>query len=433
MPDVPMPRLSDSMEEGTVVRWLKADGDRVRRGEEIAEIETDKATMAYEADADGVLSHLVAEGETVAVGAAIARIGDAAGPGPVPAEQAAAAPRSANGAGRSPAAGDGAGAAPAARDGLSASPVARRLATSLGVDLHQVPGSGPHGRILKTDVRAAAAATAPAAASDAPVLAPPPSAPAIAPEPATPSEPAVAAAASDGSGAAIGARGAAERHPLTRLQQTVARRMAESRATVPDFSVSADVDMRAVLDLRERLAARTDPAPSINDVLIKLVAVALRRHPRVNGAYRDGVLETFERVNVGFAVAAEDALVVPTVFDADRLGLAQIATATRRLAQRVRDGAITPPELAGGTFTVSNLGMFGVDRFAGIINPPQAAILCVGAAKRRPVALEDDTVVVRPVATLTLVCDHRILYGADASRFLATVRELAEDPVLALG
>jgi pyruvate dehydrogenase E2 component (dihydrolipoamide acetyltransferase) len=207
--------------------------------------------------------------------------------------------------------------------------------------------------------------------------------------------------------------------------------MAESKATVPDSQVSTDVDMDACRDLRARLkeaAAEGQAVPSFNDMVVKACALALREHPRANGSYRDGRFELHERVNIGVAVAAEEALVVPTVFDADLKSLGEIARASRSLAERVRDNAISPPELAGGTFTVSNLGMFGVTHFTAVINPPQAAILAVGAIVEQPV-VRDGQLAVGHVMTLTLSCDHRILYGADAARFLARVRELLEQPL----
>ncbi len=207
--------------------------------------------------------------------------------------------------------------------------------------------------------------------------------------------------------------------------------MAESKATVPEFTLQADVDMAGCVALRaelKELATDERPAPSYNDMVVKACAIALREFPRANGAYRDGRFELYSRVNVGVAVAAEDSLVVPTVFDADRKGLGEIARETRALAERVRTGAITPPEVSGGTFTVSTLGMYGITSFAAVINPPQAAILAVGELAPRPLARDGD-VVVRRVMSLTLVCDHRILYGAPAAEFLGRVRALLERPV----
>jgi pyruvate dehydrogenase E2 component (dihydrolipoamide acetyltransferase) len=239
---------------------------------------------------------------------------------------------------------------------------------------------------------------------------------------------------------------------LTRTQQTIARRMAESKATIPHFALQADVDMEECVALRTELkrlapqqhaSANDEPAsaagetgeaaPTYNDMVVKACALALREKPRANSSYRDGRLQLHSRVNVGVAVASDSdkpaggALIVPTVFDADTKSLGEIARETRALAGRVRDGSITPPELGGGTFTVSNLGMFGVSAFTAIINPPQAAILSVGSLAPRAV-IRDGEVVARQTMTVTLACDHRILYGADAARFLARVRELLEAP-----
>jgi pyruvate dehydrogenase E2 component (dihydrolipoyllysine-residue acetyltransferase) len=464
-----MPRLSDSMEEGTILKWLKADGDPVSRGEELVEIETDKATMVYEADEEGVLAIVAAEGATVAVGAPIASIGAPAADGDasVAAVAAEGAPdgeaRPEAGDGDRVTAGDGAAdglgeaskepgadtplseepspvpepaatatAVPAAAEGngsvrVKASPVARRMARERGIELGQVRGTGPGGRIVKSDVEAAApGAAAPATqAPPAPAPAPPP-APVAAPAPAQPPAPQPVAAAGDpGTG-----RGVTTTQDLTRLQQTVARRMAESKATAPEFVISAEVDMTAAVAFRAQLKALvTDgPAPSFNDLVIKASALALRDFPRANGAYRDGRFELYGRVNVGVAVAGQDALVVPTVFDADTKGLGAIAAEARRLAERVREGTITPPELSAGTFTVSNLGMYGIRRFTAVINPPQAAILAVGELAERPV-VRDGALAIAPTMELTLSCDHRILYGADAAQFLARIRAYLEEPL----
>jgi pyruvate dehydrogenase E2 component (dihydrolipoamide acetyltransferase) len=294
---------------------------------------------------------------------------------------------------------------------VRASPVARRVARERGLDLAAVAGSGPGGRIVKADVEGAGA-TVPAAAPAAP-----------------------AATSSDAIAGALTAKGDTTTIELTRTQHAIARRMAESRATIPDFSVLIEVDMEACVSLREqlkRIGASQEGAPgyavpTYNDMVVKASALALREHPRANGSYRDGTLQLHSRVNVGIAVATDDALIVPTVFDADVKALGEIARETRRLAERVRSGEITPPELGGGTFTVSNLGMFGVRNFAPIINPPQAAILSVGALEQRAV-VRDGGIVIRNTLALTLVCDHRILYGADAAKLVARVRELLEAP-----
>jgi pyruvate dehydrogenase E2 component (dihydrolipoamide acetyltransferase) len=310
------------------------------------------------------------------------------------------------------------------------------MARELGLELERLEGSGPGGRIVKADVEAAAhggggdgaeAAPAPETApADGAQAAPAPeTAPADGAQAAPKAPPAVV------SGDAQTGRGETTTQDLTRLQQTVARRMAESKATAPDFVLNADVDMGEAVELRKRLkaAAGDQPVPSFNDFVVKASALALRDFPRANGAYRDGRFELYGRVNVGVAVAGQDALVVPTVFDADTKSLGRIATETRALAERVRAGTITPPELSSGTFTVSNLGMYGIQSFTAVINPPQAAILAVGAMEATPV-VRDGEVVVRHVMRLTLACDHRILYGADAAQFLGAIRERLESPLL---
>jgi pyruvate dehydrogenase E2 component (dihydrolipoamide acetyltransferase) len=216
---------------------------------------------------------------------------------------------------------------------------------------------------------------------------------------------------------------------LTRLQQTVARRMAASRATVPDFELRNEYDMSAVVALRDQLRDATEQPPSYNDFIVKAAALALREFPRINGSYRDGVFESYDRVNIGIAVAADDTLVVPTIFDADMKSVGAIGATARALAAKVRDGSITPAELGGSTFSVSNLGMYGVDSFSAVIDAPQAAILAVGALKPRPTVAEDGvTVVARPTIQVSLACDHRIVYGADGARFLQRLGELLATP-----
>jgi pyruvate dehydrogenase E2 component (dihydrolipoamide acetyltransferase) len=460
--DVTMPRLSDSMEEGTVLKWLVEEGGEVKRGEPLVEIETDKANMTYDADTDGVLVEVVAqEGDTLAIGEVIARIGDSGevkGDGKPSTEEveeadeekaeeegtdaeraeaeAEAEPEEAaavataegdeadSGAGAD---GEEAGTGTATRerrpergdgDGrVKASPVARRMARELGVELAQIEGSGPGGRIVKADVQAAAGDGAKAATAEAPE------------EERVEERPTVEEGAPAPAREEAGPKGRAELQELTRLQQTISRRMAESKATAPDFSISLTVDMTRAVELRARLKEVADPAPSFNDMVVKAAAMALREHPRVNGAYRDGKFELYENVNIGVAVAAEDALVVPTVFNADTKSLGQIASDARAAAAKVRDKTITPPELSGGTFTVSNLGMFGIEFFTAIINPPQASILTVGKLAKRPAVDENGRVVARDQMTLSLVCDHRILYGADGALFLARVKELLERPL----
>jgi pyruvate dehydrogenase E2 component (dihydrolipoamide acetyltransferase) len=440
MPDIVMPRLSDSMEEGTILQWLKQVGDQVAVGEELVEIETDKANMAYESDVAGTLTEIVAqEGETVPIGAPIARVGEGGGAaqkaagGKAPTERAAQptagpTPGEAVEPAEPPATGAVAPEPPEAGSGQrpKASPLARRMARERGLDLSRLSGSGPGGRIVKADVEKAGtapAAPAPPAVSAAPGPETPPG-PSAAPGPETP--PGLATAPGPET-----AKGQVSYEELSKLQATIARRMAESKATAPHFYLQAEVDMGRAVEARGRLkdAAREgEIVPSFNDMVVKACALALREHPRANGAYRDGRFELHSRVNVGVAVAALDALVVPTVFDADRKGLRQIASDSRALAQRVRDGQITPPELSGATFTVSNLGMYGIDSFSAVINPPQAALLAVGAIKERPV-VRDGELTSSHLMSVNLACDHRILYGAPAAEFLARIRSLLEEPL----
>jgi pyruvate dehydrogenase E2 component (dihydrolipoamide acetyltransferase) len=407
MSDVAMPRLSDSMEEGTILKWLKSDGDEVSTGEELVEIETDKANMTYEADAAGALEIVAKEGETLAVGATIARIGEAGGRAE-PADDVE--PEAAEPEVEEPAAEPEPEAKEEAGD-VKASPIARRMAREHELDLAAIQGTGPGGRIVKADIEAAAGIEAPA-----PDPEPVPAKPAEAPK--KPSR--------DGEAG----RGEVTHEELNRLQRTVARRMAESKATAPDFVMTVEVDMEDAVEFRKQLkvAAGDGPAPSFNDFVIKASALALRDFPRANGAYRDGQFELYSRINIGVAVAGQDALVVPTVFDADKKSLGTIAGEARQLAGRVRDGSITPPELSSGTFTISNLGMYGIRRFVAVINPPQAAILAVGELSPKPV-VRDGEVVIRNTMELTLTCDHRILYGAEAASFLSKIREYLEAPL----
>ena len=438
MAEIVMPRLSDSMEEGTILTWMKQVGDEIAVGDEIVEIETDKANMAYEADVAGTLTEIIAqEGDTLPIGEPIARIGDP-GEGPsAPAESSSAGPV---GAGDPPSpavakassemgpptppppdedsdeavATDSGGSGDSEAepgDRIKASPVARRLAKERGVDLSQIEGSGPGGRIVKKDVKKAAKAEDAAPAEE-------PAAPSTSPSPATTEAPETA-------------KGTVTVEELSKLQQVVARRMSESKATAPHFYLQAEIDMSAAVDGRKQLkelAGEGEVVPSFNDMVVKACALALKEFPRANGSYKDGRFELYSRVNVGVAVAAQDALVVPTVFDADKKGLRQIASETRALAGRVRDGSITPPELSGGTFTVSNLGMYGISNFSAVINAPQAGILAVGEIAERPV-VRDGELATAHLMGVTLACDHRILYGADGAQFLARIRALLEEPI----
>jgi pyruvate dehydrogenase E2 component (dihydrolipoamide acetyltransferase) len=297
---------------------------------------------------------------------------------------------------------------------VKASPVARRMAREMGLELAGIEGSGPGGRIVKSDVEAAAQGGGTAVKERPADEQPTPDT-----RPPTP----------DTQSAADGAKGTVTTQELTRLQRTVSRRMAESKATAPEFQLNMEIDMSGCVELRARLKEVADPAPSFNDMVVKACAAALREFPRVNGAYRDGQWELYSRINVGVAVAAQETLIVPTIFDAGQKSLGAIAADARALITKVRDGNITPPELSGGTFTVSNLGMYGIETFTAIINPPQAAILAVGALKKKAVVDDAGRIVARDMMGVTLICDHRILYGADGAEFLARVRQLLEQPL----
>jgi pyruvate dehydrogenase E2 component (dihydrolipoamide acetyltransferase) len=446
------------MQEGTILSWLKSDGDMVRVGDELLEIETDKATVAYESPAEGALAIVANVGSTLPVGAVIATLGEraqasdqtaddgrrvASEPGraaadepgvadqpvvadqplvadqPVVADQPAVADEPAVAAEqveRAPG-----GRAHSDSKGVRATPLARRLARERGVDLAALRGTGPGGRITKSDI------TQQAGGGAGPVTAEQPRGPASGKAPLP--SPVVAngppqTEVSDGDGAA-------DTQELTRAQRVIARRMSESKATIPHFQVQTEARMDAVIGLRAQLEAlgeAADPVPSVNDFVVKASAVALRSHPRANGSYRDGRFEFHRRINVGIAIALPDGLVVATVTGADERPLRSIAIESRRLARRVRDGSVTPPELSGATFTVSNLGMYGMTAIAPVINPPQAAILGVGAIRAVP-ALVDDRLSEQSLMTLTLSCDHRILYGADAARFLSDIRDALQAPL----
>jgi pyruvate dehydrogenase E2 component (dihydrolipoamide acetyltransferase) len=392
--ELTMPKLSDSMADAVIVRWLKSPGEAFERGDALIEVETDKATVVYEAEAAGTLGSIIApEGTTVAIGEPIATLANGDGASAPKADRAAAPkaePRSARGEvpAAAPSPGNG---AKAGRP--NATPVARRTAVELGVSLFELSGTGPGGRITREDVQRAAESGS------------------------TPAPPA-------GSG-----KGDLRVVELTATQATIARRMTESAQTIPAFTVSADVDMSLVRELRRGDGKDTGSTPSLNDFVVKAAAAALREFPRFNASYADGGIECYSRINVGIAVATDDALLVPVVLDADRKTLSQIAADTRRLADAARRRALSPGDLHDGTFTVSNLGMLGVRSFTAIVDPPQVAILAVGGIRRTATEDESGGVVFRDLMTVTLTCDHRVVYGAHAAQFLSRLRELLERPL----
>jgi pyruvate dehydrogenase E2 component (dihydrolipoamide acetyltransferase) len=428
--DVKLPRLGQGMESGVIVRWLKAEGDTVSRGEPLYELDTDKVTQEVEAELDGVLTKIVVPEGEVAVGATIAVVETNGGAPATPSEPSAAStePTSTQPEAPEPRATEEATAAPSepeavseattlARDTVSqepsatpasaspgkgrvkASPLARRIARERGVDLTTVRGTGPDGRVLAEDVEKAAAGVA---------------------APAAPSPVGMPSAE-------------VEVVQLTSIRKTIARRLTEAWEA-PVFQLGVTADMTEALALREELVERLgegDVKPTVNDVLVKLSAVALARHTAVNATFAGDEIHRHPSANVGIAVAAPQGLVVPVIRNAERLTIQEIARARADVVGRSRDNKLTLADFEGGTFTISNLGMFGVEQFVAVLNPPQVAILAVGAVKEEPV-VRDGEVDAAPILRLTLTCDHRAIDGADGAAFLQTLVGLLEQPALAL-
>jgi len=428
-----MPKLSDTMEEGTIVEWKKSSGDEVHKGDVLAEVESDKATFDLEAEDDGKLEILVEKGVPAKIGAPIARIGEGSGPQPAAAKAEPQQPAAATAKPQQPAAEEKAespvaqppqdaeakeeepSAQPAqpkakpqaqpdsdgqrSRD-VRASPLAKRLAEEMGVDLSTVTGSGPEGRIVKEDVIAAAGSVKkegrPAASQPAPTG---PDVEVIAPN---------------------------------RMQATIARRMGESKSTVPDFTVTVEARVDEAVRLRQQLKDSVPGAEKVTmtDMLMRACALALRKFPEVNTSWVDGKFQRKRAINIGLAVPPSEGLglLVPVVHDVDRKDLIQISIESRQVIERARSGRPGEHDLTGGTFSISNLGMYGVDEFTAIINPPEAAILAVGAIKDAPV-VEDSRIVAGKVMRMTLSVDHRVFYGATAAQFMAEVKRLIENPV----
>jgi pyruvate dehydrogenase E2 component (dihydrolipoyllysine-residue acetyltransferase) len=415
--DVKLPRLGQGMESGVIVRWLKSEGESVARGDPLYELDTDKVTQEVESELDGVLTKIVVSEGDVDVGATVAVIepdGAAEAPAepsgggstgraetpPAGAPEPTVAPVAEN---RDASGGQGADRrAAGAPARVKASPLARRVARERGIDLASLRGTGPEGRILADDVEQAS--SAPAASSPAATAA-------AAPLPA----------------------GEVEVVPLTSIRKTIARRLTEAWAA-PVFQLGVSADMTEVLALREQLVARLgegDAKPTVNDVLVKLAGAALVRHIPVNATFTGEEIRRHPNAHVGIAVAAPQGLVVPVIRDADRRTVQEIARARADLVTRARDNKLTLPDMEGGTFTISNLGMFGVEQFTAVLNPPQVAILAVGAVVDEPVVRED-ALDVAPILRMMLTCDHRAIDGADGARFLQTLVALIEQPALAL-
>ena len=422
--DITMPRLSDTMEEGTLVKWHVNVGDRVAAGDLLADVETDKATMEVQTYDDGVVTRLAAEvGQTLPVGELIATLEDDADTTESAAPSGAPAVEAPTITGNEPTQTPTAPPAPAARgDGsrLRVSPVARRLAAELGVDLERVEGSGPDGRIVKRDVLAAAPG-APVSAP-APDAAPPAAAP---PVPATPAPPA---------GSTLARRSI----QLSAMRKTIARRLVESTSTIPHFTVTVEIDVEDLMEIRRglngELRASGDKL-SVNDFVVRAAGLALAEHGRINAQWAGDTIEQFDVVHVGVAVALPEekggGLVVPTLRDVPDKSLLQLSRETRATVEKARTVGLTVEEMSDATFTVSNLGMYQVEHFEAIINPPQAAILAVGGAIAKPV-VHQDRIVARRRMTCTVSCDHRVVDGASAAEFLGTLQRRLENPATLL-
>lgn len=408
--EIKLPRLGQGMESGTIVKWLKSEGDAVKKGEPLYELDTDKVTQEVEADATGVLLKIAVQEGEVPVGQTVAVIGEQGEEITVEADASPAKDEPQTEGSRGPARDDERergrqasadnGSPPETRSTdsgarVKASPLARRIARERGVDLAQLRGTGPDGRIVAEDVERAEASSAPAAAAAAPV-------------------------------------GEVEIIPLTSIRRTIARRLTEAW-TVPVFQLTIDVDMTRAVALREQLVVRMGDGakPTLSDVLTKISASALMRNRAVNAHFGEEGIKRFPTANVGIAVAAPQGLVVPVIQRAESLTIQEIANARAELVGRARENKLRQGDLDGGTFTISNLGMFGVQQFIAVLNPPQAAILAVGSVEERPVARDGD-VVARPMMTVTLTCDHRTVDGADGARFLEDVKAFLEEPGLAL-
>jgi pyruvate dehydrogenase E2 component (dihydrolipoamide acetyltransferase) len=415
-----MPKLSPTMEEGQIARWLKKEGDKVSMGEPLAEIDTDKATMEMQALSNGVLRKiLINEGESAPLGQLIAVIGEPdedissvvneaaekpTAPTPAPAPAAAPAPSS------QPAAADANGhsrqaPAPSQSGRMIVSPLAARMAAEAGLDLRTLHGSGPGGRIIKRDIEAALSETKTVAQFPR----------AVEPQRFQPSVVASASPYRD--------------EAASEIRRTIAKRLVTSIGPVPHFFLTTEIEMDRAVEMRRGInALDPDLKISINDIIIKVVASALIQHPAVNASFQDKFIRYYEHADIGVAVAIEDGLITPVIRSADQKSLSQIAGEVRELAERARSRKLKPEEYTGATFSVSNLGMFGIDEFTAVINPPEGGILAIGAATAKPV-VRDNEIVIRQVMRVTMSCDHRVIDGATGAKFLQTVKKILENPL----
>lgn len=448
MSDIIMPKMGDAMTEGKVIRWYKKTGDSVKKGEPVLEIETDKVNLDLEAEEDGTLGEiLVQEGSMADVGSVLATLGDGSGQREAPAKEAPSkeapakeapakeAPKDAPKKGAKVEKDTAAAAKetrapereaaakpqpveakpasakpapsepePATGERVRSSPLARRIARDLGVELRGVHGSGPNGRIVADDIRKAAQSKPAPGAKDA--------------RPAEPRRPLL------GKAPAIEAKTI----PLTAMRRTIARRLAESIGPIPHFFLTIDLDVTDLLALREQLSEIEDAKLSVNDFVIRAAALSLRHHPNVNASFGDEAIEQHGEIHVGIAVATPEGLITPVIRNADRKPVGEIAAEVRDLAGRARNRKLRPDEYQGSTFTISNLGMFGIDEFTAVINPPNVAILAVGAASRQPTVV-GERIRIRDRMKITMSCDHRVVDGAAGAEYLRTLRTYLEQPL----
>jgi pyruvate dehydrogenase E2 component (dihydrolipoamide acetyltransferase) len=417
-----MPRMSDTMEEGNIVAWLKKEGDRIESGQTLAEVETDKATMELDAFTDGVLLHIAVPKGPVAIDGIIAVIGKegedwkaaiaaAEGGAAAASTPAPAAAPTHNIPDTAPAA---VAPVPASDQRVKASPLARSIAKEIGVDLQTIQGSGDHGRIIKRDVEAAAQTTGTLPA------APQPSAAAPTPEPATTAPAFHPAVSPDG--------GHYDDAPLSQMRKVIARRLSESKFTSPHFYLTVEINMDKAISLRTRLNEVSPVKLSFNDLVIKAAAAALRQHPGINASWLGDKIRYHHEVNIGVAVAIEEGLLVPVIRNADIKTLSQINTEVKNQATKAKERKLQPEEMQGNTFTISNLGMFGIEEFTAIINPPDACILAVGAIVEKPI-VQNGEITIGNTMKATLSCDHRVVDGAKGAQFLQTFKQILEDPI----
>ena len=425
-----MPKLSPTMEEGQIARWLKKEGDKVSMGEPLAEIDTDKATMEMQALSNGVLRKiLIKEGESAPLGQLIAVIGEAdedissllsEAPAKEKPQQEQPAPEAAQTqtaaaepAPKPTAAAETNGherptAAPSESGRMIVSPLAARMAAEAGLDLRTLQGSGPGGRIIKRDIEAALSQPKAAATSG------------TFPRAVEPLrfQPATVASASP-----------YRDEPASEIRRTIARRLVTSIGPVPHFFLTSEIEMDRAAEMRRGInALDPDLKISINDIIIKVVAAALVQHPAVNASFQDKFIRYYEHADIGVAVAIEDGLITPVIRSADQKTLSEIASEVRELADRARSRKLKPEEYTGATFSISNLGMFGIDEFTAVINPPEGGILAVGAMAAKPV-VRDNEIVVRQMMRVTMSCDHRVIDGATGAKFLQTVKKILENPL----